>query len=60
MTAQERSAKFIAELDEVETMTEDELLAECRCVESGAGNAGCVAGASIRIWEAARAQCRGE
>lgn len=60
MTAQERSAQFIAELDEVETMTEDELVAECRRIESDGGFAGCVAGASIRIWEAARAQCRAE
>lgn len=60
MTAEERSAKWIAELDEVEMMTEGELLSECRGIERDGGFTGCVAGASIRIWEAARAQCRGE
>ena len=60
MTAEERSARFIAELDEVNLMTEDELLAECRRIERGGDFAGCVAGASIRIWEAARAHCRSE
>ena len=56
-TAEQR---WIAELDEVDLMTQDELLQENRRIAAEGGFAGCVAGASIRIWEAARAQCRGE
>ena len=47
MTAEERSAKWLADIEEVERMTSDKLRAECRTISKQGGFLGVIAQAAL-------------